>query len=424
MKFILAVIVLCGFSFITLIGCESTTQEKPVTAQENGSDTADAQKAPQPKKVATPLKKELKTTQKSETKQASPSPKKPTEVTPPNDRAAKLDELVKEMEKENRLKKPAKVAAKPEKVSPKEVRNGSQLIVLNPVYAFGDVKPGAKNQGEFTLKNNGKEAITIKRAKGSCGCTVINKYNNKVLKPGEILPLKFVYNSKNTAGKVKKNVFVETVSPATPSKLTMSFTANVIEYVSLSTKMLTFIVGSDEKVVTLDLTGVGDEPFSITGVKAHKNAVKATFDKGAKNKHTIRFKSNSDILRKSNRGMVTISLDHPKQKNLTLNYLGELPFKAIPKSKYFRKVTVDKKEQATIKVTSNNGTPFELGAISSQNGFIENITAKKSAKGHEITFDFAVPADQKKGMVVDYLLIDIKNKPGDKLKVYCYTRLR
>jgi len=413
MNFKLLVIVLCGFGIITLVGCVSKDKEKALASQ------AAAGKAPEVKQVVSP-KKVVKAKEAASPKQAPVPVKKTKKPAPLETKVVKKDKLVKALDKTKVVpKKPANVPAK------KTARAGSELIVLNPIYAFGDVHPGVKNSGEFSLKNNGTENITIKRAKGSCGCTVVNKYNNKVIKPGEVLPLKFIYNSKSTAGKVKKTIFVETVSPATPAKLTMSFTANIIEHVTLSTKLLKFVVGSDQETVTLEVKSKNDVPFSITGVTVHKQALTATFDKAVKaSSHTIQFKGNLEALRKSSRGAIDISLDHPKQKKLVVNYVGELPYKAVPKSKYFRKLTAGTRESATIDVVSGNGTPFALGKVSSKEGLIENITQKKSKKGYKVSFDFVVPADQEKGMVVDYLLIEIADHPDDLLKVYCYTRLR
>lgn len=70
---------------------------------------------------------------------------------------------------------------------------------------LGIVAQNSPAEATFTLTNNSKEAITIKKVKPSCGCTVAD-YKKTPIAPGETTTIKATYNAK------KEGVFTKTVS--------------------------------------------------------------------------------------------------------------------------------------------------------------------------------------------------------------------
>ncbi len=67
-------------------------------------------------------------------------------------------------------------------------------------YDFGEIMEGEKVVHEYTFTNTGKEALVIKNAKGSCGCTVPD-WPREPIAPGAEGVIKVQFDSKGK-GKV------------------------------------------------------------------------------------------------------------------------------------------------------------------------------------------------------------------------------
>mgnify|MGYP001552391442 FL=1 len=72
---------------------------------------------------------------------------------------------------------------------------------------FGKITDGDKVQHNFTFTNTGDEPLTIKNAKGSCGCTV-PEWPREPIAPGETGEIKVEFNSKKKPGKQTKRVTI------------------------------------------------------------------------------------------------------------------------------------------------------------------------------------------------------------------------
>ncbi len=66
------------------------------------------------------------------------------------------------------------------------------LIVVNPTINFGEIDVIKKYKGEFLLKNEGIEDVTVNMYAESCGTIhYLLRLKDKVIKSGETLPFKF-----------------------------------------------------------------------------------------------------------------------------------------------------------------------------------------------------------------------------------------
>ncbi len=72
------------------------------------------------------------------------------------------------------------------------------------VIDYGSIDYNSNGERKFIFTNNGKEAIEIERAKGSCGCTVPT-IANKIIEPGETGEISVKYDTKRV-GPFTKNV--------------------------------------------------------------------------------------------------------------------------------------------------------------------------------------------------------------------------
>lgn len=79
-------------------------------------------------------------------------------------------------------------------------------------YDFGNIKQGDKKEYTFELTNNGKRELVIRNIRSSCGCTAVNP-SKMVVAPGEMVPVKVVFDSAGKKGRQSKSVTVITNDP-------------------------------------------------------------------------------------------------------------------------------------------------------------------------------------------------------------------
>jgi len=102
------------------------------------------------------------------------------------------------------------------KLTPAELAN-APVVVFEPVtHDFGDIKETKEVEFTFTIKNVGKADLIIRNVRASCGCTAVSP-SKSVIKPGEIAPVKTVFNPSGKRGKQSKSITVITNDPKNPT---------------------------------------------------------------------------------------------------------------------------------------------------------------------------------------------------------------
>ncbi|MEN8117449.1 MAG: DUF1573 domain-containing protein [Bacteroidota bacterium] len=91
---------------------------------------------------------------------------------------------------------------------------------------FGEMNQGDKKTYTFTLTNDGKSELVIRRVRSSCGCTAVAPAK-KVIAPGETAPVKVTFDSRGKRGRQSKSITVITNDPKTPTT-TLRITSNVL----------------------------------------------------------------------------------------------------------------------------------------------------------------------------------------------------
>lgn len=92
------------------------------------------------------------------------------------------------------------------------------------VYDYGIIEHNGNGDGEFIFTNNGTEALLIKNAKGSCGCTVPSFPREEIL-PGATDKIKVKYAT-NRVGKFTKTITLTTNASKKPVILTIKGEVN------------------------------------------------------------------------------------------------------------------------------------------------------------------------------------------------------
>ncbi len=93
-------------------------------------------------------------------------------------------------------------------------------------FDFGEMSQGEKKTHTFTLTNNGKSELLIRRVRSSCGCTAVAP-STKVIAPGESAPIKVTFDSRGKRGRQSKSITVITNDPKNPTT-TLRISSNVI----------------------------------------------------------------------------------------------------------------------------------------------------------------------------------------------------
>jgi len=83
-------------------------------------------------------------------------------------------------------------------------------------YDFGEMNQGDKKEHTFTLTNNGKTDLIIRRVRSSCGCTAVAP-SKSVIAAGETAPIKVTFDSRGKRGRQSKSITVITNDPKTPT---------------------------------------------------------------------------------------------------------------------------------------------------------------------------------------------------------------
>ena len=93
-----------------------------------------------------------------------------------------------------------------------ELEQAPNLTIENTIHNFGKIKQGKKVSAIFTLTNNGKQDLNIRKAKSTCGC-VVAKLRKTTIKPGKSTELELVFDSTGRRGIQQKSVSIFTNDP-------------------------------------------------------------------------------------------------------------------------------------------------------------------------------------------------------------------
>lgn len=103
-------------------------------------------------------------------------------------------------------------------LTPEELVNAPVVTFNEKSYDFGDINQGDEVEHTFTIKNEGKRDLIIRRVKTSCGCTAVTP-EKKVISQNESVPLKVKFNSRGKRGRQNKSITVITNDPKNPTSI-------------------------------------------------------------------------------------------------------------------------------------------------------------------------------------------------------------
>lgn len=98
--------------------------------------------------------------------------------------------------------------AQPAKDAANVTESGAEMTFEQTTVNYGNINQGDDPYRVFKFTNTGNEALIIKTAKGSCGCTVPT-YPKEPIAPGATAEIKVRYDTKRI-GKINKSITLQT----------------------------------------------------------------------------------------------------------------------------------------------------------------------------------------------------------------------
>jgi hypothetical protein len=118
-----------------------------------------------------------------------------------------------EYKSSNRLTVSATIEEDFASMTTEEKANAPRIAFSESTFEFDEIKQGEKVEHVFTITNNGKSDLIIRKVKASCGCTAVSP-KDKVIAAGGSTTMKVIFNSAGKVGKQNKTITVISNDPA------------------------------------------------------------------------------------------------------------------------------------------------------------------------------------------------------------------
>ena len=103
-------------------------------------------------------------------------------------------------------------------MSAEDRANAPVIAFDNNTFNFADISQGDKVEHVFTITNNGKSALYIRKIKASCGCTAVNPEDD-MIPAGQSTTMKVIFDSRGKVGKQNKTITVISNDPKHPRSI-------------------------------------------------------------------------------------------------------------------------------------------------------------------------------------------------------------
>ncbi len=115
----------------------------------------------------------------------------------------------------NRLTVSATIEEDFSSLTPEQKANAPTIAFDNNTFNFADIKQGEKVEHIFTISNNGKSDLYIRKVKASCGCTAVNPTDD-VIPAGKSTTMRVIFDSRGKVGNQNKTITVISNDPKHP----------------------------------------------------------------------------------------------------------------------------------------------------------------------------------------------------------------
>jgi hypothetical protein len=294
----------------------------------------------------------------------------------------------------------------------------SEIKFEKMVYDFGEVGPGAKLRGEFKFTNVGEGLLKITKVEKCCG--VVTRIDKMKYAPGESGVLQVEWNSGPLESKMSQQLFVHSNDKTNP-QTTLTIKALIVLKVAWEPKRLRLFLDEDNAgCPKITISSVDERSFSITGFKSTANCITADFDPTAEaTKFVLEPRVDSEKIKKSLKGRVNITFNHPMGKNATLLFSVLPKYTVSPSMIFVWDAQPEQPVVQKISVLNNFQKDFEIESISSKRNIVgmKVLEQRKITNGYQLDLEFTPPAVKNNTDFMDELSVNIKD--GEKLSVRC-----
>ncbi|MHC4292759.1 MAG: DUF1573 domain-containing protein [Planctomycetota bacterium] len=304
-------------------------------------------------------------------------------------------------------------------ISIDDKKSGPTIKFESIVQDLGEVGTGSKKSCEYKFTNTGDSLLRIKKVSTSCGCTS-PKLGKKEYAPGESGTLKITYHANKQPAKINKKAYVTSNDRRQP-KVTLTINGQVVAKVEHDPIKLELMPRKDNAGCSkITLKSKDNKPFSIKRFKSTAQSISADIDPSTKKKqYIIEPKVNMEKISKTKNGNITIQLDHPQCKQVSIPFKVIPEFQTKPKGLTLLKVEPEQPVTRELWVLSNYNEEFEIESVTSQNGYAKATNKEKNGNRYKIDLEITPPKPtSKKNIFRDKILVKIKD--GEKLEVSCY----
>jgi hypothetical protein len=256
---------------------------------------------------------------------------------------------------------------------------------------FGRIGPGTKNLCQFEFKNTGGSLLQIKNVSKTCGCTPFT-LTKKEYQPGETGVLKVSYNASQSPGPTTKTLFVYSNDEKRP-KIAIRVKANIVPKVSSNPTRINLSLNQENAgCPEITLRSTDDKPFAIKNFISTAGVITAETDPSKMaTEFVLQPRVDMEKLQVSPNGRVTINLNRPECKSITIPFSSLAWFKTEPASIVLLKAEPNSPAKRHVYVLSNYNIDFEIESASSRKGFMKVVGQKKIGTRYKLDLQITPP---------------------------------
>jgi rhodanese-related sulfurtransferase len=170
----------------------------------------------------------------------------------------------------------AEEAAAPVETAAAPAVQGPQISCDEPNYDFGTVDNQNTIEHTFIIKNTGDTTLEITQVKPACGCTVA-ELTEKMVPPGGISHVTAKLALQGRSGLQSKSITIFSNDPQNP-QYHVSINGTAAQSIQVTPDRLMFgqVGPGQTSELLIDVTGLGADAFTITGIEPSGSELAAT----------------------------------------------------------------------------------------------------------------------------------------------------
>jgi hypothetical protein len=118
-----------------------------------------------------------------------------------------------EYKSSNRLTVSATIEEDFASMTAEQKASAPKIAFSENTFEFKEIKQGEKVEHVFTITNNGKSDLIIRKVQASCGCTAVSP-EDRVIAAGGSTTMRVIFNSAGKVGKQNKTITIISNDPS------------------------------------------------------------------------------------------------------------------------------------------------------------------------------------------------------------------